>query len=70
MMLRGVRPFLSKKFDITKHSRYKYLSDFSKKNIFNVDKYLKQLRKPKPNLAPTALFDFYEILDESIGEIE
>jgi type IV secretion system protein VirD4 len=61
MMLRGVRPFLSAKFDITKHSRYKYLSDFDKENAFDVEKYLARLRKPKPPVAPDEPFDFYEI---------
>ncbi|HFH7242269.1 TPA: VirD4-like conjugal transfer protein, CD1115 family [Streptococcus agalactiae] len=39
--LRGVRPFLSDKFDITKHKNYKLLEDYDKKNLFDVDKYLK-----------------------------
>jgi type IV secretion system protein VirD4 len=74
MMLRGVRPFLSSKFDITKHSRYKYLSDHDKKNAFDVEKYLVRLRKPKPPVAPDEPFDFYEIEEtpdaDEIGEIE
>ena len=73
MMLRGVRPFFSKKYDITKHPRYIYLSDHDKKNTFDVDKYLERLRKPRPKLSPTDLFDFYEFVDnltEPIGEIE
>ena len=71
MMLRGVRPFLSAKFDITKHPRYKYLSDFDKKNVFDVEKYLARLRKPKPPVAPDKPFDFYEIEDtDEIGEID
>ena len=41
LQLRGVRPFLSDKFDITKHKRYKELSDFDKKNAFDVERYLK-----------------------------
>ena len=36
LQLRGVRPFLSDKFDITKHKRYKELSDFDKKNAFDI----------------------------------
>ena len=71
MMLRGVRPFLSAKFDITKHPRYKYLSDFDKKNAFDVEKYLNRLRKPKPPVAPDKPFDYYEIEDtDEIGEID
>ena len=39
--LRGVRPFLSDKFDITKHKNYRLLSDFNSKNTFDIEKYLK-----------------------------
>ncbi len=41
MQLRGVRPFYSKKFDITAHKRYKELSDFDKKNAFDVEQYMR-----------------------------
>jgi type IV secretion system protein VirD4 len=45
LQLRGVRPFLSNKFDITRHKRYKELSDYDKKNAFDVEKYMRcQLR--------------------------
>ena len=40
LQLRGVRPFLSEKYDITKHPNYKYLSDFHPKNAFHIEKYL------------------------------
>ena len=40
--LRGVRPFLSDKFDITKHKNYKLLEDYDKKNLFDVEKYLQR----------------------------
>jgi len=40
LQLRGVRPFLSDKYDITKHPNYKYLSDFDKKNAFDVERYM------------------------------
>jgi len=80
-MLRGVRPFLSAKYDITRHPRYKYLSDYDKKNAFDVEKYLARLINPRPPVAPDEPFDFYEIEDEpgniaeigdtdAIGEIE
>ena len=36
----GVRPFLSRKYDITKHPNYKLLSDFNEKNAFNIEKFL------------------------------
>ncbi len=42
LQLRGVRPFLSDKFDITRHKRYKELSDYSKKNAFHVERYIKR----------------------------
>ena len=81
MMLRGVRPFLSAKFDLTKHPRYKYLSDFHKDNTFNVESYLERLRRPKPPIKLNQPFFFFEIEDEpadvgetpdpdAIGEIE
>lgn len=40
LQLRGVRPFLSDKYDITKHKRYRELSDFDSRNTFDVEKYL------------------------------
>ena len=47
MQVRGVRPFFSEKYDITRHPRYKYLSDADKKNTFDVDSYLSSLRRKK-----------------------
>ena len=47
LQLRGVRPFLSDKFDITKHKNYRYLSDASRKNTFDIGKFV--LRKLKVN---------------------
>ena len=41
MQLRGVRPFFSNKFDITKHKQYRFLSDFDDKNALDVEKYVK-----------------------------
>ena len=49
MQLRGVRPFLSEKFDITKHKRYKELSEANPKNTFDVEKYLKHRLVLKKN---------------------
>ncbi len=45
LQLRGVRPFFSDKFDIIKHKRYKELSDFDKKNAFDVEEYMKHQLK-------------------------
>ncbi|CVS38120.1 Protein virD4 [Streptococcus pneumoniae] len=47
--LRGVRPFLSDKFDITKHKNYKLLEDFNKKNAFDIEEYIKRKGKAKLN---------------------
>ena len=58
LQLRGVRPFFSDKFDITKHPRYKYLSDADKGNIFDVERYMK--RRPAI-VKPDEPFDMYEL---------
>ena len=58
LQLRGVRPFFSDKFDITKHPRYKYLSDADKRNVFDVERYMK--RKPAI-VKPDEPFDMYEL---------
>ena len=47
--LRGVRPFLSDKFDITKHKNYKFLEDFDKKNVLDIEDYIKKKGKIKLN---------------------
>ena len=49
LQLRGVRPFLSQKYDITKHPNYKYLSDFDKRNAFDIERFLSVKLKPKPD---------------------
>jgi type IV secretion system protein VirD4 len=49
LQLRGVRPFLSSKYDITKHPNYKYLSDADPRNAFNIEKYLSTRLKLKPD---------------------
>ena len=60
LQLRGVRPFFSDKFDITKHPKYKYLSDFDKKNTFDIEQFLKRQRRPVI-VKPDTVFDYYEI---------
>lgn len=47
--LRGVRPFLSDKFDVTKHKNYKLLEDYDKKNLFDIESYMKRRGKAKLN---------------------
>ena len=67
LQLRGVRPFLSEKFDITKHPNYKYLSDYDKKNAFNIERFLSARLK----LRPDEQFAAYSIDlsgDEAAGE--
>ena len=49
LQLRGVRPFLSEKFDITKHPNYKYLSDYDKKNAFDIERFLSARLKLRPD---------------------
>lgn len=56
LQLRGVRPFFSDKFDITRHRRYRELSDYDKKNTFDVESYLKCELK----MGRQATFDLYE----------
>ena len=58
LQLRGVRPFFSDKYDLTKHHRYKYLSDADKKNVFDVERYMK--RRPAI-VKPDEPFDMYEL---------
>jgi len=59
--IRGARPFYSDKFDITKHKNYKMLSDYNKKNAFDVEKYLK--RKDRINLKKDMKVKVIEIED-------
>ena len=62
LQLRGVRPFFSEKFDITKHPHYKYLADADKKNTFDVDRFLSTLRRKRQQVvAQEESFDLYEI---------
>ena len=51
LQLRGVRPFLSNKFDITQHKNYRYLSDANPKNEFDIEKFLSHRLKPKQDEA-------------------
>ena len=56
LQLRGVRPFFSDKYDITQHPNYKYLSDYDKKNAFDMEKHLR--RRPAI-VKPDEVFDYY-----------
>ena len=61
LQLRGVRPFLSNKYDITKHPQYRLLSDYDKRNAFDIEKY----RQHKLVVKPDDTFDLYDM-----GEVE
>jgi type IV secretion system protein VirD4 len=72
LQLRGVRPFLSGKYDISKHPRYKYLSDFAKKNTFDVGAYVNTRLKVKPDEQ----YEFFELVpsggmpETALGDFE
>ena len=74
LQVRGVRPFFSEKYDITRHPQYKYLSDADKKNAFDVDGYLAAMRRRQRQVVTQEeVFDFYEIDlsdDEETDEAE
>ena len=65
LQLRGVRPFFSEKYDITKHPKYKYLSDFDKNNAFDMEKHLR--RRPAI-VKPDEVFDYYEVDEADLQE--
>ncbi|MBO4457372.1 MAG: type IV secretory system conjugative DNA transfer family protein [Butyrivibrio sp.] len=61
VQVRGVRPFLSDKYDLTQHPNYKYTADADKKNWFDVGKYLNHKLDLKPD-------DEYEVIEESVED--
>ena len=64
LQLRGVRPFLSSKYDITKHPHYKYLSDADPKNAFDAERFIRRRMKVKANTVT----DVYEVDAEENGD--
>ena len=58
LQLRGVRPFLSDKYDLTRHPNYRYTADADPKNVFDMERYMK---KQRAVVKPTDTFDVYEI---------
>ena len=64
LQLRGVRPFLSSKYDITKHPHYKYLSDADPKNAFDVERFIRRRMKVKADTVT----DVYEVDAEKNGD--
>lgn len=65
LQLRGVRPFFSDKYDLTKHPRYKYLSDADKKNVFDVERYMK---RRSAIVKPDEPFDMYELSTKDLTD--
>ena len=65
LQLRGVRPFFSDKYDITRHPKYKYLSDADPKNAFDMERHLR--RRPAI-VKPDEVFDYYEIDEADLAE--
>lgn len=63
LQLRGVRPFLSEKYDITKHPNYRYTADADPKNVFDIEKFLSTRLK----LKAEEIFDVYEV---DVGKAE
>lgn len=61
LQLRGVRPFMSNKYDITKHPKYKQLSDYDKKNEFDIEKFVSTKLKTKPD-------DVYEVYEIDVSD--
>ncbi len=62
LQVRGVRPFFSEKYDLTRHPRYKYLSDADPKNKFDVDRFLASMRRRKKLVVTQdEVFDLYDI---------
>lgn len=68
LQLRGVRPFFSDKYDITKHKRYKELSDYDKRNEFDVEVYMRHRMEVK--LTRSEEFDLYVFSEDSLMEQE
>ncbi len=64
LQLRGVRPFLSNKYDLTKHPKYNLTSDYDGRNAFNIEKYLNKSKNMK--LKPDEVVEVYDFS----GEIE
>ena len=64
LQLRGVRPFLSSKYDITKHPHYKYLSDADPKNAFDVERFIRRKMKVKADTVT----DVYKVEAEENGD--
>ena len=58
--MRGVRPFFSDKYDITRHKNYPLLLDSDEKNKFDIEKYVKRKKRMRPNYSSSDTFTEYE----------
>jgi len=63
LQLRGERPFLSEKYDVTKHPNYNYLSDYDPSQAYNIEKQLNTKLKPNNNLK-TNLYELGNVEDK------
>jgi type IV secretion system protein VirD4 len=73
LQLRGVRPFLSDKFDITKHKNYRYLSDADPKNAFDIGKFVSTRLKVNPDEQYTVVEyvpDAEDMPDAAFGDFQ
>lgn len=67
LQLRGVRPFLSNKYDLTKHPKFALTSDADPKNLFNIEKYMEHKLRLKPETV-VEVYDFSETIEEGTEE--
>ena len=65
LQVRGVRPFLSRKYDITAHPNYKFLSDANEKNTFNIEQYLSTSLR----VNPSEQYEFYDIEPSELVDV-
>lgn len=64
LQIRGLHPFLSYKYDITKHKNYKYLFDYDDKNYFDVKKYVKRKHNHTAELRKSTKYTEFQTVDE------
>ena len=69
LQLRGVRPFLSNKYDLTKHPKYALTSDADERNIFSIEKYMEHKLKLKPETV-VEVYDFSSTIEDGIETVD
>lgn len=67
LQVRGLRPFLSRKFDIEKHKNYPLLLDYDKKNFFDIARYVRKKQKRQAEISSNTEIDEYYAI-ESVAE--